>query len=185
MTISVKMLNDSIKKMSETNTLLDMLLEFEHVLDNLELYAYKNWIKGEILEGPTLDRHWVGVKLMYRGKDMPDPDGAKRILGRGGLVKYVKETLLTPRKVRTFDDITVEVTPDGRNRYKARTDSHPIWIVEIKLPRKYVDEFSTDAVQADEDAYVDLELINTESEIQAQQAPMSPVTPGLPIGGSI
>lgn len=185
MTISVKMLNDSIKKISETNTLLDMLLEFEHVLDNLELYAYKNWIKGEILEGPTLDRHWVGVKLMYRSKDMPDPDGAKRILSRGGLVKYVKETLLTPRKVRTFDDITVEVTPDGRNRYKARTDSHPIWVVEIKLPRKYVDEFSTDAVQADEDAYVDLESLNTESEIQAQAAPMAPVTPGLPTGGSI
>jgi len=185
MTISVKMLNDSIKKISETNTLLDMLLEFEHVLDNLELYAYKNWIKGEILEGPTLDRHWVGIKLMYRSKDMPDPDGAKRILARGGFVKYVKETLLTPRKVRTFDDITVEVTPDGRNRYKARTDSHPIWVVEIKLPRKYVDEFSTDVVQADEDAYVDLESLNSENEIQAQQAPMAPVTPALPAGGGI
>lgn len=185
MTISVKMLNDSIKKVSETNTLLDMLLEFEHVLDNLELYAYKNWIKGEVLEGPTLDRHWVGVKLMYREKDMPDPDGAKRILARGGLVKYVQETLLTPRKVRTFDDVTVEVTPDGRNRYKARTDSHPVWVVEIKLPRKYVDEFSTDAVQADEDAYVDLESLNSENEIQAQQAPMAPVTPTLPSGGSI
>ncbi len=185
MTISVKMLNDSIKKISETNTLLDMLLEFEHVLDNLELYAYKNWIKGEVLEGPTLDRHWVSVKLLYRSKHMPDPDGAKRILARGGFVKYAKETLLTPRKVRTFDDITVEVTPDGRNRYKARTDSHPIWVVEIKLPRKYVDEFSTDAVQADEDAYVDLESLNSESEIQAQQAPMAPVTPALPAGGSI
>lgn len=185
MTISVKMLNDSIKKISETNTLLDMLLEFEHVLDNLELYAYKNWIKGEVLEGPTLDRHWISVKLMYRSKQMPDPDGAKRILARGGLVKYVKETLLTPRKVRTFDDITVEVTPDGRNRYKARTESHPVWVVEIKLPRKYVDEFSTDAVQADEDAYVDLESLNSENEIQAQQAPMAPVTPALPAGGSI
>jgi len=29
MTISVKMLNDSIKKISDTNSLLDMLLEFE------------------------------------------------------------------------------------------------------------------------------------------------------------
>ena len=29
MTIAVKLLNDQIKKISETNTLLDMLLEFE------------------------------------------------------------------------------------------------------------------------------------------------------------
>ena len=29
MTISVKLLNDHIKKISETNSLLDMLLEFE------------------------------------------------------------------------------------------------------------------------------------------------------------
>lgn len=185
MTISVKMLNDNIKKVSETNTLLDMLLEFESVLDNLDLYAYKNWIKGEIVEGPHLDRHWVTLKLMYRRESMPDPDGAKRILSRGGLVKYVEETLLTPRRVRNFDDVTVHVTGDGRTRYKTKTDSHPVWVVEIKLPRKYVDEFSTDAVEADEDSYVDLESLNTESEISAQQAPMAPVTPELPAGGNL
>ena len=62
MTIAVKMLNDHIKKISETNTLLDMLLEFEKVLDTADIYAYKNWIKGEVLEGPKLNRHWVTVK---------------------------------------------------------------------------------------------------------------------------
>ena len=187
MTIAVKMLNDSIKKISETNTLLDMLLEFEKVLDDIDIYAYKNWIKGEVLEGPYLDRHWVGVKLMYPYKEMPDPDGARRLIARGGLVKYVKETLLTPRKVINFDDVTVHVTPDGRQRYKAKTISSPVWVVEIKLPRKYVDEFATEVVEADEDDYVDMESLNSESELQSQQAPMAPVTPQTPAvpGGSI
>ena len=75
MTISLKLLNDQIKVVSETNTLLDMLLEFEKTLDSLNLYAFKNWSKGEILEGPTLSRHYINVKLLYVHDDMPDPAG--------------------------------------------------------------------------------------------------------------
>ena len=174
MTIAVKMLNDSIKKISETNTLLDMLLEFEKVLDTTDVYAYKNWIKGEVLEGPILERHWVTVKLMYRQKDMPDPEGARRIMARGGLVKYYEDTLLTPRKVRNFDDLTVNITPDGRTRYKTKTKSEPVWVVEVKIPRRYVDEFATEIVEADEDSYVDMESLNSDSSIESQMAPTAP-----------
>ena len=46
MTIAVKILNDQIKKISETNTLLDMLLELEKTLDGMDLDAFKNWDKG-------------------------------------------------------------------------------------------------------------------------------------------
>lgn len=168
MTIAVNLLNDQIKKISETNTLLDMLLEFEKTLEDIDVYAYKNWEKGEILEGPTLDRHYVTVKLMYPQKDMPDPDGAKRLLGRDCLVKYHKDTLVTPVKVKSFDDVIAEISPDGVTKHKAKTKSEPVWVVEIKMPRRYVDEFSTDVVEADEDSYVDTESMNAEQESQAE-----------------
>lgn len=168
MTIAVKMLNDHIKKISETNTLLDMLLEFEKVLDTSDIYAYKNWIKGEVLEGPKLNRHWVTVKLMYPYESMPDPDAAKRLIARDCLVKYHKDTLITPVKVKSFDDVTLEAQPDGSTRYKAKTKSEPIWVVEIKMPRRYVDEFAREVVEADEDSYVDTESLNAENDIQAQ-----------------
>ena len=100
MTISVKMVNDQIKKISETNTLLDMLLEVEKVLDSCDLYAYANWKKGEVLEGPTLERHWVNVKLLYPYNDMPDPEGAKRLIARQCIVDYKKDTLLTPVDIK-------------------------------------------------------------------------------------
>ena len=90
MTISAKVLNDSIKEISDSNSLLDMLLEFEKTLDSLDLYAFKNWMKGEILEGPKLKRHFVNVKLMYPYKDMPDPD----ILIRTGNTKRLSNFLL-------------------------------------------------------------------------------------------
>ena len=169
MTISVQLLNDQIKKVSDTNTLLDMLLEFEKVLEDVDLYAYKNWELGEVLDGPHLDRHFATVTLMYKESEMPDPYGAKRLMARDCLVKFKKDTLLSPMKVKTFDDITVHANADGSVRRKAKTKRENVWVVEIKMPRRYVDEFDKEVVQADEDAYVDTESLNTENQVQADQ----------------
>ena len=63
MTIS-KILNDKIEEVSSPIK-LDMLMEFEKTLDELDLYAFKNWDQGEIFEGPEIGRHYVNVKLLY------------------------------------------------------------------------------------------------------------------------
>ena len=169
MTIAVKLLNDKIKKISDTNTALDMLLEFEKFLDDVDLYAYKNWIEGEVLEGPTLDRNYCSVKLLYTADNMPDPAGAQRLMKKGCLVKYEKDTLLSPVEVRDFTDLTIEARPDGSVRKKAKTKSEPVWVVEIRLPRKHVDEFKSDAVEIDDDEYIDTESLNTEDQAAAEQ----------------
>lgn len=169
MTISVKLLNDQIKKISETNTLLDMLLEFEKTLDSIDLYAYKNWSKGEVIEGPNLDRHYVTVKLMYPESEMPDPEGAKRLFARDCLVKYTKDDLITPVKVKTFDDVETKIGIDGTVKHRAKTQTDPVWVVSIKMPRRYVDEFTTEKIQADEDSFVDTDNINVEDQAQVEQ----------------
>ncbi|MBM38663.1 MAG: hypothetical protein CMO97_06275 [Woeseia sp.] len=182
MTISTKMLNDSIKKISETNSLLDMLCEFEKVIDDADVYAYKNWDKGEVLEGPNLGRHFVSVKLLYKGKQMPDPDGAKRLLNLECQVKYNKDTLLMPRRVKTFDDVDVDIRPDGSQRYKAKTTSEPCWVVEIKMPRRYVDEFNADVVSVDEDNYVDQEKAQNQGSADAIANTPLPIPPSPGLG---
>ena len=169
MTISLKVLNDQIKVVSETNTLLDMLLEFEKTLDSLNLYAFKNWSKGEVLEGPTLSRHYINVKLLYVHDDMPDPAGAERLMARECLVKYTKDTLISPKRGMTADDVTVDVAPDGRQRYKAKTNSTPCWVVSIDMPRKYVDEFADENVQVDDENYLNQDDMGNENQIDVQQ----------------
>ena len=180
MTISAKVLNDEIKKISETNSLLDMLCEFEKILDDIDLYAFKNWNKGEVLKGPKLDRHFINVSLMYPYKDMPDPDGAKRLMKKECLVNYKKDTLIRPKRIKTIDDVVIETRPDGGQKYKAKTKSEPVWVVEIKMPRRYVDEFSSEKIQADEDAYVDMESMNQQADMSNNQAaaPEAPAVPG-------
>ena len=170
MTIAVKMLNDQIKKVSETNTLLDMLLEFEKTLDSLDLYAFANWDDGEVLSGPDLGRHFMTVKLMYPHAKMPDPDGAKRLMSRGCLVKFVKDELISPVRVRTFDDVTTDIRSDGTVRQKAKTKTDTVWVVEIRMPRRYVDEFEKEVVEADKDNYVDTESLNAENAVELEKS---------------
>ena len=171
MTISVKILNDKITEVSKSNTLLDMLMEFEKTLDELDLYAFKNWDKGEVLEGPTLGRHYVNVKLIYPHKEMPDPDGAKRLIARDCLVKYDKDMLESPRRVKDFNDVEVGTRPDGSQRFTPKADSEPVWIVSIDMPRRYVDEFSAQHVEAKEDEFIDQE--DTDSNAQVNQEQMN------------
>ncbi len=155
---TAKIINDNIKKISETNTLLDMLLEFEGVLDNIELYAYKNWDKGEVIAGPNLGRYFIEVGLMYEEKDMPDPDAILRLRKNDCEVKMYKDQLVRPKKIMTVDDTEIKVR-GSKPRRVAKKDTSNVWIVEIKMPRRFVDEFSKEQVEAAEDSYIDMEAI--------------------------
>lgn len=166
--IAANLLNNQIKRFSKSNTLLDMMIEFERVLDNIDIYAYKNWEHGEVLAGPHLERHYVRIKLMWPERLMPDPDGAKRLMARECLVKYTRDTLVKPAKVTSSADIEFSVRDDGRQVMKPRKESEPVWVVEIYMPRKYVDEFASDMLAIQDEEYLDSESLNAETQIEQE-----------------
>ena len=55
---------DNLRDIDANGTLLDMLLEFEHVFDKQGMYVYDNWKYGEVVKGPSLSRYWLYVQLM-------------------------------------------------------------------------------------------------------------------------
>ena len=59
------------------NSSLGALKDFERVLDEMDMYVYKNWRNGELAEGPTIDRHWISASFMWPREQMPDPMAAK------------------------------------------------------------------------------------------------------------
>jgi len=166
--ITASLLNNQIKRFSKSNTLLDMMIEFERVLDNIDIYAYKNWEHGEVLAGPHLERHYVRVKLLWPENLMPDPQGAKRLMARECLVKYTRETLVRPAQVNTSADIEYVIKDDGRQIMKPRKVSEPVWVVEIHMPRKYVDEFASDLLALHDEEYLDSESLNAENQISQE-----------------
>lgn len=127
---------DSIKKalvgISKGEGLLDTLLEFERTLDNAELFAYKNWILGELVEGPNIGRYWYTVKFMFPYDMMPDPDGGLRLTKLGAKVNFQKGVFKKPVKVHGPEDW---VDPQSK---RAKMAEHEIWIVTIELPIKYI-----------------------------------------------
>jgi hypothetical protein len=126
---------ENINRINGNKTLLDMLLEFEKVLDDTGIYAYKNWMLGEVVEGPNLERHWFNVTLMYPRQQMPDPDAIRRLAKYGCKVDFVKEEVEVPVKVKGPQDLK-----DYQSK-EPKTEPKPIWLVKIDMPRRFLETF--------------------------------------------
>jgi hypothetical protein len=133
----------TLKEIYDGSTALDMLIEFEEILDGLHIYAYKNWIDGEIVEGPKISRYWVEVTLMYPYKKMPDPTAAMRLIKHGCYVHYGKTKLIVPVEITSPDDF--ELDPNGKR--KAKTKEIPVWLVKISVPRHFIDEYNSEKIK--------------------------------------
>lgn len=177
----------NVHSLYENNSSLAALKDFERVLDEMDMYVYDNWIDGELAYGPKIDRHWITVGFMWPLKQMPDPDGGKRLLDLGCKVQYQKSHLVEPREIRTPKDLR----PGTK---KGKLDRKPIWIVEIQMPKKvafdmykgYMDKMKQ------ENNYSETQDPTQTSAPPATPAPIAPSAPGaaaapqgaLPAGGA-
>jgi hypothetical protein len=123
---------DIIKNINEiynNNTSLSILKDYERVFDQLDLYVFENWKDGELISGPRVERHWVTCEFMWPKNKMPNPEAGKRLSEYGCGIKYKRDVLIKPRKVKKPDDFR----PGTK---KGKLDEHPIWIVEVSMPKK-------------------------------------------------
>lgn len=121
---------------------LTILKDFERVLDELDVYVFKNWEDGELLSGPVDSRHFVTCSFMWPIDNMPDPAGGKRLLDKGCKVSYKRDELLKPRKIKGPEDYRPGTT-------KGKIDAHDIWVVEIKMPKELIGNFKHGKDQID------------------------------------
>ena len=134
-----KTINDTIatlKRVDNDITVLDMLLELEKTFDNASLYAYQNWMDGELVEGPDLNRYWFTTTWMYPKDKMPDPSGGMRLIKYGCKITYKEDVFKEPSRVLSPQDLE----PGKEQPKKAKVKKKDVWLVTIKMPRKFVDE---------------------------------------------
>lgn len=153
MTTDLDSIKATLVNISKGNNILDTLLEFERTLDNAEVFAYKNWILGELVEGPDISRYWFRVVLMYPYAMMPDPNGGLRLTKIGAKVNFKKGIFKKPVKVEGPQDW---VDPESK---RAKMVEHDIWLVTIELPIKYINRGLD---QTEEIIQRDLENTNAE-----------------------
>ena len=156
------------------------LLDFERVLDEADLYAFKNWQLGELVQGPVIGRYTVKCTFMWPYKLMPDPRGAKRLASIGCNTAFAKSQIKVPIEVTNYDDF-VQGTKYPKMQEKK------VWFVEIEVPKDLMNEVKEGSIDlADQtidleeldDAYDnDLDKENTQQEQPQDEAMMASVAP--------
>jgi hypothetical protein len=149
------------------------LLDFERVLDELDLYAFRNWPIGELVAGPDIGKYRVTCIFMWPEKLMPDPRGARRLLPFDCEVKYKKTAMKVPMKIEDPSDFR----PGTK---KARLIEKKIWLVSITMPKSLMSDIRTGSVELEDqdidladldDAYEqDLDQETYQNDQQAQNA---------------
>ena len=132
MTTDLESIKQTLVNISQGNDIISTLIEFERTLDNAEIFAYKNWILGELVEGPDISRYWYKTVWMYPYAMMPDPNAGLRLTKLGAKVNFRKGIFKKPVKVEGPQDW---VNPETK---QAKTAEHDIWLVTIELPIKYI-----------------------------------------------
>lgn len=180
---------DTIKGVYTSDGSINTLLDFERVLDESDLYAFKNWILGELVDGPDIKKYTVSCVFMYPEKLMPDPRGGKRLLHLGCKIHFKKTTIEVPIEVEDQDDF-------NPGTHYPKMVEKPIWLVRIEIPKELMNEIREGSIDLagqtldlDEldDAYdEDLDKEGTESEQKpteqgsAQPTMQAPAGQGIP-----
>jgi hypothetical protein len=143
---------NNLRANTSRDSALETLMDFERVMDNANIYAYKNWMEGEIVEGPHIDRYWVTVTLMYHKNLMPDPEGAIRLTRNGCKVYFAEEEYITAAKLKSPDDSEGQDGADGRRpgQTRAKRVIKPIWLVTVVMPRKYMNDVEAAKLRVDD-----------------------------------
>ena len=158
------------------------LLDFERVLDELDLYAFKNWEIGELVAGPDVGKYKVSCTFMWPENLMPDPRGGRRLLPFDCDVLYKKVKMKIPVKINDPSDYAA-------GTHTARIIEKPVWLVEIVMPKALMSDIRTGSIELEDqdidladldDAYKqDLDKEEFKQDEQQQQQSQPPAFPAI------
>jgi hypothetical protein len=155
---------DNIRDIYMSEGTITTLLDFERVLDEIDVYAFKNWEIGELVAGPEITKYRVACTFMWPEKLMPDPRGGRRLLPFDCEVSYRKVEMKIPIKITDPSDYR-----EGTK--KARIVEKPVWLVEIVMPKSLMSDIRTGSIEM-EDQDIDLEELDQayEQDLDKEEA---------------
>ena len=177
---------DNIKGIYLSEGSLNNLLDFERVLDELDLYAFRNWKLGELVSGPDIHRYTVTCIFMWPERLMPDPRGARRLLPFDCKILYQRRTIKIPIKIEDPDDFVP-------GTHKARLIKKPVWLVSITMPKSLMKDMRTGSIEI-EGENIDVEELDASyaedldqqeyRDTDAKETSAQPTPPGGAVGGA-
>jgi hypothetical protein len=152
MATNIRDLLNNTKDIFMTDSAVNTLLDFERVLDELDLYSFAHWKQGELVEGPVYEKYFVTCSFMWPYSKMPDPKGASRLTEYNCKVTYQQDKYEHPVSVKSYDDFQ----PGTK---VPRMVNSPIWLVTIVMPKKLMSDIQQGAMEL-ESGTIDMEDIS-------------------------
>jgi hypothetical protein len=165
MSTNIRDLLNNTKDIFMTDSAVSTLLDFERVVDELDLYAYANWKQGELVEGPVYEKYFVRCTFMWPYSKMPDPRGGARLAEYDCEVSYKQDFFEHPKKVKKPTDFK----PGTK---VPRLVKSPIWLVEIVMPKKLMQDIEQGALEL-ESGTIDMEDVDQAFETGADNENMN------------
>lgn len=158
----IKDVINNIEQIYGSNNSLNLLKDFERVIDELDIYVYDNWLDGELAEGPIESRYFVECTFMWPKDQMPEPKGGLRLLEYGCRVQFAESQIAKVRRIKKPDDIR----PGTR---KGKIDHEDIWMIKIRMPKKLMHDINRGYRELDRNKVED--IINKDSAVNATLEP--------------
>lgn len=133
MAVDIKSAIQNIKDIYMSDSSLATLLDFERVIDELDVYVFKNWKMGELVEGPVYEKYFISATFMWPYRNMPDPRGGEQLLAYNCKVTYKKDLMEQPVHVKSEADFK----PGTK---MPKTKKVPVWLVTIVIPKKLISD---------------------------------------------
>ena len=172
---SVNDIIQNIEQIYGSNNSLNLLKDFERVLDELDIYVYDKWLDGELVKGPHEDRYFVTCTFMWDYNDMPEPKGGEVLEDYGCKVQFAETAFKEVRKIKEPGDIR----PGTK---KGKIDIKKVWLVKIKMPKKLMNTIDRGYKELDKNKIQDIidpsEMATMQLDPVSQEAAEEMAQPG-------
>ncbi len=152
---------DNIRNIYMSNGSLTTLLDFERVLDEVDIYAFRNWEIGELVAGHEIGKYRLSCTFMWPERLMPDPRGARRLVPFDCKIEYLKKDIKIPVKITDPSDYRP-------GTHKAKLMTKKVWLVEITMPKSLMNDIRTGSIEM-EDEDIDLNELDQAYEQDLDQ----------------
>lgn len=123
----------NVKGIMTSDGTMSTLLDFERVLDEADIYAFRNWELGELVDGPIIRKYEVVCTFMWPNGIMPDPRGAKRLLPLGCTIKFKKTQIKVPIQIQDPSDFKP-------GTHYPKVIDRKVWLVNITIPKDLMND---------------------------------------------
>ena len=134
--ITTSTIYKNTRRVSDEPSKLDAAMEVAGFLEQVGAFAFDNWVDGELVFGPLIEKYYVTVKLMFPKKLPPNPAVFDRLTNLECIVELEKDTY--KRVVLVKDPVRSGIDLGTGNGFQKKMFTHEVWVLTLKVPQRYL-----------------------------------------------